>query len=123
MTSRRRFLNATMVLGGLIGAGLLAWSITVSEGDEAIPARPQLKAVHVTPDGLAAEPLPRIRVPELTPQAAPEPDPTGTEVRVLPRPRPVSADLEVPDYPEALPTIKVPELRQPIVVLLCAGRV
>lgn len=70
--------------------------------------------VHLTVDRPAAEPLPRIEVPELSPQAAPEPRRTGTSVDIPPRPRLALAVFTVPEHTEDLPTITVPELRQPL---------
>lgn len=114
MTHRRRLLRSTLALGVLVGAGLLAWLTFDHDRDVTIPAPPQMAAIHVTVDRPEAESLPRIQVPELTPQPAPEPGRTGSGVHVPPRPRPVLAAFFIPEYTEDLPTITVPELRQPL---------
>lgn len=82
-----------------------------------IPARPQMAAIHITVDHPEAEPLPRIQVPELTPQPAPEPRRTGSSFEIPPRPRPVLMVLSVPEYTEDLPSIAVPDLRRPFAPL------
>lgn len=114
MTPRRRLLNTTMAVGVLAGAGILAWSVAGSEGGDAIPPRPQVGAIHVTVDVPAADPLPEIRVPELTPQPAPAPGRIEVEVRLLPRPSLRLAKLRVTDFREELPSITLPDLRRPL---------
>lgn len=114
MTHRRRLLNSTLALGGLVDTGFLAWTATTgADGDETIPARPQAVAIDVAVESPAAEPLPRILVPALTPQVVPEPGHIETEIRLSPRPVLVLADLDVPRYREDLPSIAVPELLRP----------
>lgn len=109
MTFRRRLINSTLALGVLVGAGLLTW--TVIDSEVTVPARPQMVTIHATVDRLEAEPLPRIQVPALTPQPAPEPRRTGNSVDIPPRPRPVLAAFFIPEYSEDLPTITIPDLR------------
>lgn len=101
-----------MAVGVLVGAGILVWSVADSEGGDAIPARPQVGTIHVIVDVPATDPLPEIRVPELTPQHAPEPGRTEGEIRISPRPSLQLANLHVPEYREELPTITLPDLRQ-----------
>lgn len=113
MTHHRRLLRSTVVLGVLVGAGLLTWSTAGHDRDASIPPRPQMAAIHLSVDRPAAEPLPRIEVLELPPQAAPEPRRTGTSVDIPPRPRLAPAAFIVPEYTEDLPSITVPDLRQP----------
>lgn len=114
MTPRRRLLNTTMAAGVLAGAGILAWSVAGSEGGDAIPPRPQVGAIHVTVDVPTADPLPEIRVPELTPRHAPEPGRTEVEIRVSPRPSLRLAELRVPDFRDEPPSITLPDLRRPL---------
>lgn len=114
MTSRKRFINSTLALGVLVGAVLLTWTATVPNRDRTIPPRPQAVAIDVAVEGPAAEPLPAIRVPDLTPQEAPEPGRSGAGIRRSPRPCLRLAVLEGAPYREDLPNITVPDLRQPL---------
>lgn len=123
MTPRRRFLTTTTAVGALVSAGLLAWSVAGPGKGDAIPARPQVGAIHATVDGPAAEPLPEIRVPELTPEVAPQPGRPGAEVRVPPRPRLTLAVSSVPEYREPLPVITPPDLRRSATSPSCTRQV
>lgn len=120
MNHRTGLLGTTLVLGVLAGATILLSSSggpgSADAEREAVPERPQLEAIQRTLEFPADEALPRIRVPELRPQPAPEPRGTGTELLVPPRPRPALAALETPaSRAEPLPGIAVPELRRPTI--------
>lgn len=130
MTSRGRFFNSTLVstlgVGVLAAAGILIWSLggpeKSSQGEGAIPDRPHLEAIRLKAEVPTDEPLPRIQVPALRPQPAPEPGRTGAEIVVPPRPRLSLVIRDVPRHRDELPGIRVPELRRPLGPPACVAR-